>query len=51
MMKLFAFRDRKADEDKNLGRHHVLDLHTIVAMQIESEYRESLRLRQPRPLD
>ena len=44
MMKLFAFRDRQADEDKNLGRHHALDLYTIVAMQVESEYQESLRL-------
>jgi hypothetical protein len=44
MMKLFAFRDRKMDEDKNLGRHHALDLYTIVAMQVESEYQESLRL-------
>ena len=44
MMKLFAFRDRKMDEDKNLGRHHALDLYAIVAMQVESEYQESLRL-------
>ena len=44
MMKLFAFRDRKMDEDKNLGRHHALDLYTIIAMQVESEYQESLRL-------
>lgn len=44
MMKLFAFRDRKVDEDKDLGRHHALDLYTIVAMQVESEYQESLRL-------
>ena len=44
LMKLFAFRDRKGDEDKNLGRHHALDLYTIVAMQVESEYQESLRL-------
>jgi hypothetical protein len=44
MMKLFAFRDRKEDRDKNLGRHHALDLYTIVAMQVESEYQESLRL-------
>ena len=43
MMKLFAFRDRKEDRDKNLGRHHALDLYAIVAMQVESEYQESLR--------
>jgi len=44
MMKLFAFRDRKEDGNKNLGRHHALDLYTIVAMQVESEHQESLRL-------
>jgi hypothetical protein len=44
MMKLFAFRDRKDDEDKGLGRHHALDLYAIVAMQAESEYHESLHL-------
>jgi predicted nucleotidyltransferase len=44
MMKLFAFRDRKDDADKDLGRHHALDLYTIVAMQTEAEYQESLRL-------
>ena len=44
MMKLFAFRDRKDDADKDLGRHHALDLYAIVAMQAESEYQESLRL-------
>ena len=44
MMKLFAFRDRKDDADKDLGRHHALDLYTIIAMQVESEYQESLRL-------
>ena len=44
MMKLFAFRDRKEDEDKDLSRHHALDLYAIVAMQVESEYQESIRL-------
>ena len=44
MMKLFAFRDRKDDADKGLGRHHALDLYAIVAMHSESEYQESLRL-------
>ena len=44
LMKLFAFRDRKDDQDKNLGRHHALDLYAIVAMHAESEYQESLRL-------
>ncbi len=44
MMKLFAFRDRKEDEDNNLGRHHALDLYAIIAMQVETEYQESLYL-------
>ena len=44
MMKLFAFNDRKDDATKDLGRHHALDLYSIVAMQIEAEYREALRL-------
>ena len=44
MVKFLAFRDRKEDEGKNLGRHHALDLYTIVAMQVESEYQESIRL-------
>jgi hypothetical protein len=44
MMKLFAFHDRKDDENKDLGRHHALDLYSIVAMQVESEYQESKRL-------
>jgi predicted nucleotidyltransferase len=44
VMKLFAFRDRKDDENKDLGRHHALDLYAVVAMHTESEYQESLRL-------
>jgi len=44
MMKLFAFRDRKDDADKNLGKHHALDLYAITAMQTEAEYQESLLL-------
>jgi hypothetical protein len=34
LMKLFAFRDRKEDEDKNLGRHHALDLYGNVAAAV-----------------
>lgn len=44
LMKLFAFRDRKDDSNRDLGRHHALDLYTAVAMQVEPEYEESLRL-------
>jgi hypothetical protein len=38
LMKLHAFRDRKADTNKDLGRHHALDVYTIVGMMTESEY-------------
>lgn len=32
LMKLFAFRDRLSDPDKNLGRHHTLDIYRIVGL-------------------
>lgn len=32
MMKLFAFRDRVDDADKDLGQHHALDIYRIVGM-------------------
>lgn len=38
MMKLHAFADRKDDANKNLGRHHALDLYTIAGMMTEEEY-------------
>jgi hypothetical protein len=38
LMKLSAFADRKADENKDLGRHHALDAYTIVGMMTEVEY-------------
>ncbi|WP_165226935.1 hypothetical protein [Aquisphaera insulae] len=38
MMKLHAFGDRKEDADKDLGRHHALDVYTIVGMMTELEY-------------
>jgi hypothetical protein len=38
MMKLHAFDDRKDDADKDLGRHHALDLYTIAGMMTEEEY-------------
>ena len=44
MMKLFAFRDRRDDTDKDLGRHHALDLYSIVALQDELEYGQSKEL-------
>lgn len=38
LMKLSAFADRKADANKDLGRHHALDAYTIVGMMTEAEY-------------
>jgi hypothetical protein len=37
LMKLHAFNDRKSDSDKELGRHHALDLYRIVAMLTREE--------------
>ena len=37
LMKLTAYRDRRHDADKDLGRHHALDVFRIVAMLTESE--------------
>jgi hypothetical protein len=44
MMKLHAFADRKADDNKDLGRHHALDAYTIVAMMTEPEYERARRI-------
>lgn len=45
MMKLFAFRDRLDDSDKEFGRYHALDLYAILATTIESEWKQALRFR------
>jgi hypothetical protein len=45
MMKLFAFRDRLDDADKEYGRYHALDLYTIIATTGEEEWRFALDLR------
>jgi hypothetical protein len=44
LMKLFAFRDRKDDPDKGLGRHHALDLYSVVAMMTEPEWDAALEM-------
>jgi hypothetical protein len=44
MMKLHAFDDRKGYPDKDLGRHHALDLYTIVGMMTEQEYERAKEL-------
>jgi hypothetical protein len=51
MMKLFAFRDRLDDADKEFGRYHALDLYTILATTGEREWREALRFRDQRADD
>jgi len=45
MMKLFAFRDRLDDSDKEFGRYHALDLYTILATTTEGEWEYALQLR------
>jgi len=45
MMKLFAFRDRLDDPDKEFGRYHALDLYTILATTTEKEWEYALQLR------
>jgi len=44
MMKLFAFRDRLDDADKEFGRYHALDFYTILATTTEEEWRYALEL-------
>jgi hypothetical protein len=44
MMKLFALRDRKDDSEKDYGRHHALDIYTVVAMMTSREWEESRAL-------
>jgi len=44
-MKLFAFRDRLHDANKEFGRYHALDMYTILATTMESEWNLALELR------
>lgn len=37
LMKLLAFRDRLKDENKDLGRHHALDIYRIVGLLTKDE--------------
>ncbi len=45
MMKLFAFRDRLDDPNKEFGRYHALDLYTILVTTTEEEWEYALQLR------
>jgi hypothetical protein len=45
MMKLFAFKDRFNDPDKEFGRYHAMDLYTILATTLEAEWESARQLR------
>jgi hypothetical protein len=45
-LKLYALRDRLHDEGMSYGRHHAFDLYATIAMMIEAEWVECLRLKQ-----
>jgi hypothetical protein len=45
MMKLFAFRDRLDDADKEFGRYHALDLYTILATTTEMEWNQAIEFQ------
>lgn len=45
MLKLFALRDRLNDPEKDYGRHHALDIFTVVATMSEEEWSVSQKLR------
>jgi len=44
-MKLFAFRDRLEDVNKEFGRYHSLDLYVILATTTEQEWKTALKMR------
>ena len=45
LMKLFAFKDRVQDADKEYGRYHALDLYTIMATTTEEEWGQAQEIR------
>ena len=45
LMKLFAFRDRLNDKNKEFGRYHALDLYTILATTTEQEWDQAMKLK------
>lgn len=45
MMKLFAFRDRLNDAEKEFGRYHALDLYSILATTTEMEWKHAIEIR------
>lgn len=51
MMKLFAFRDRFSDQDKDFGTYHALDIYTIFATTSEPEWEMALKWSEQRRSD
>ena len=45
-MKLFAFRDRLEDKNKEYGRYHALDIYSILASTLEDEWDYARQLRE-----
>jgi hypothetical protein len=45
MMKLFAFRDRLDDKNKQFGSYHALDMYTILATTTEREWAAACDIR------
>jgi hypothetical protein len=45
MMKLFAFKDRLKDKDKEFGRYHALDMYSVLATTTEEEWKKAEELR------
>ncbi len=46
MMKLFAFRDRVGDKDKEFGRYHALDIYAVLATTSEPEWNRAMVRRE-----
>lgn len=44
ILKLFALRDLRDEEDKDLGAHHAFDIYRIYGMMSEEEFREAVEL-------
>lgn len=45
MMKLFAFKDRCEDSNKEFGRYHALDMYSILATTTEREWEQAIVFR------
>lgn len=50
LMKLHAFRDRVDDQNKQMARHHAVDVYRIVAMLTRGEFELIKSLRPPTPV-